>query len=158
MSADARRTGSAESVSVSAFATLSTGGVDLEPRVADAMHWGLVNCRSDASLKSVAALMNDERVHCVVVIDDPSDLRSLWGVISDLDLIAAACVRRLTEQEAGGTAMTPAVTIAPDERLEHAAYLMTKHGVAHLVVVDPIEQRPVGVLSTLDLAAVLAAA
>ena len=122
------------------------------------MHWGLVNCRSDASLKSVAALMNDERVHCVVVIDDPSDLRSLWGVISDLDLIAAASVRRLTEQEAGGTAMTPAVTIAPDERLEHAAYLMTKHGVAHLVVVDPIEQRPVGILSTLDLAAALAAA
>jgi CBS domain-containing protein len=121
------------------------------------MHRGLVNCRSDASLKSVAALMSDERVHCVVVIDDPSDLRSLWGVISDLDLIAAASVRLLTEQEAGGTAMTPTVTVGPDERLERAAYLMTKHGVAHLVVVDPIEQRPVGVLSTLDLAGALAA-
>jgi CBS domain-containing protein len=122
------------------------------------MHWGLVNCRADASLKSVAALMNDERVHCVVVIGDPSDVRSLWGVISDLDLIAAASVRQLTEQEAGGTAMTPAVTVGPEERLEHAAYLMTKHGVAHLVVVDPIEQRPVGVLSTLDLAAALSVA
>jgi CBS domain-containing protein len=120
------------------------------------MHWGLVSCPSDASLKSVAALMNDERVHCVVVIDDPSDARSLWGVISDLDLVAAASVRGLTEQKAGGTAMTPAVTIAPGEQLEHAANLMTKHGVAHLVVVDPIEQRPVGVLSTLDLAAALA--
>ena len=143
---------------MSAFTTLSQGGAGLEPRVADAMHWGLVNCRSDASLKSVAALMNDERVHCVVVIDDPSDVRSLWGVISDLDLIAAASVRRLTEQEAGGTAMTPAVTVGPGEHLEHAAYLMTKHGVAHLVVVDPIEQRPVGVLSTLDLAAALSVA
>jgi CBS domain-containing protein len=102
--------------------------------------------------------MNEERVHCVVVIDDPSDVRSLWGVISDLDLIAAASVRRLTEQEAGGTAMTPAVTIAPGEHLEHAAYLMTKHGVAHLVIVDPIAQRPVGVLSTLDLAAALSVA
>lgn len=120
------------------------------------MHWGLVSCPSDASLKSVAALMNDERVHCVVVIDDPSDARSLWGVISDLDLVAAASVRGLMEQKAGGTAMTPAVTIAPGEQLEHAANLMTKHGVAHLVVVDPIEQRPVGVLSTLDLAAALA--
>jgi CBS domain-containing protein len=122
------------------------------------MHPGLVSCRSDQSLTSVAALMNEERVHCVVVIDDPSDVRSLWGVISDLDLIAAASVRRLTEQEAGGTAMTPAVTVGPDEHLEHAAYLMTKHGVAHLVVVDPIEQRPVGVLSTLDLAAALSVA
>ena len=97
-------------------------------------------------------------MHCVVVIDDPSDVRSLWGVISDLDLIAAASVRRLTLQEAGGTAMTPALTVGPGEQLEHAAYLMTKHGVAHLVVVDPIEQRPVGILSTLDLAAALSVA
>jgi CBS domain-containing protein len=145
-----------DSASVSAFAALSSGGAGSEPKVADAMHWGLVSCPSDASLKSVAALMNDERVHCVVVIDDPSDARSLWGVISDLDLVAAASVRGLMEQKAGGTAMTPAVTIAPGEQLEHAANLMTKHGVAHLVVVDPIEQRPVGVLSTLDLAAALA--
>jgi CBS domain-containing protein len=121
------------------------------------MHWGLVSCPADASLKSVAALMNDERVHCIVVTDDPSDVRSLWGVISDLDLIAAASVRRLTEQKAGGTAMAPAVTIAPGEQLEHAANLMTRYGVTHLVVVDPVEQRPVGVLSTLDLAAALAA-
>lgn len=122
------------------------------------MHWGLVSCRSEASLKSVAALMNDERVHCVVVTDDLSDAGSLWGVISDIDLIAAATVRGLAEQQAGGTAMTPAVTIAPGERLERAARLMTNYGIAHLVVVDPIEQRAVGVLSTLDLAAALAAA
>ena len=100
--------------------------------------------------------MTDERVHCVVVIDDPSSMRSLWGVISDLDLIAAASVRGLAEQTAGGTAMTPAVTIAPGEQLERAATLMTRHGVAHLVVVDPVEERPVGVVSSLDLAAVLA--
>jgi CBS domain-containing protein len=52
--------------------------------------------------------------------------------------------------------MTPAVTIAPDEQLERAAALMTRHGVAHLVVVDRVEQRPVGVVSSLDLAAALA--
>ena len=95
---------------------LEEDGTELEPRVADAMHWGLVSCPSGASLTSVAALMTDERVHCVVVIDDLSSMGSLWGVISDLDLIAAASVRGLAEQTAGGTAMTPAVTIAPDER------------------------------------------
>lgn len=122
------------------------------------MHWGVVSCTSSGSLKSVAALMNDARIHCVVVIDDPSDAASLWGVVSDLDLIAAASVRSLAEQEAGGTAMTPAVTIAPAEPLEQAAQLMTRHGIAHLVVVDPVEHRPVGVLSTFDLAAALASA
>jgi CBS domain-containing protein len=35
---------------------------------------------------------------------------------------------------------------------------MTRTGVAHLVVVDPVERRPVGVLSTLDLAGALAGA
>lgn len=122
------------------------------------MHWGLVSCPSDASLETVATLMSGQRVHCIVVIDDPSDAWSLWGVVSDLDLIAAATVRGLDEQKAGGTAMTPAVTIAPSEPLERAAQLMTKHAITHLVVVDPVERRPVGVVSTLDLAAVLAAA
>ena len=60
--------------------------------------------------------MSDKRVHCVVVIDDSSDERSLWGVVSDLDLVAAATVRSLDEQKAGGTAMRPAVTIAPGAR------------------------------------------
>jgi hypothetical protein len=35
---------------------------------------------------------------------------------------------------------------------------MTRWGVAHLVVVDPVERRPLGVLSTLDLAGALSAA
>jgi CBS domain-containing protein len=120
------------------------------------MHWGLVSCPADASLETVAMLMSGERVHCVVVIEDPSDSASLWGVVSDLDLVAAAIVRPLAEQEAGGTAMRPAVTISPAEQLERAARLMTRHGVAHLVVVDPVEQVAVGVLSTLDLARALA--
>jgi CBS domain-containing protein len=124
----------------------------------DAMHRGLVRCRPDASLRAVAALMADERVHCVVVIDDPSDTRSLWGVVSDSDLIAAATVRSLDEQHAMGTAIRPAVTIGPYESLARAAQQMTKHGVSHLVVVDPVKDRPLGVISTLDLARALAAA
>jgi CBS domain-containing protein len=127
-----------------------------ETRVADVMHWGLVSCSADARLDEVAALMTAERVHCVVVLDDPSDDASLWGVISDLDLIAAACVRPLAEQEAGGSALRPAVTIPPAETLDVAAQTMTRAGVAHLVVVDPVGRRPVGVLSTLDLAGALA--
>ena len=121
------------------------------------MHPGLVSCPSDATLETVAMLMRDHRVHCIAVIDDPSDAGSLWGVVSDLDLIAASTVRGLVEQKAGGSAMRPAVTIAPSESLEHAARLMTRQAVTHLVVVDPVEQRPVGVLSTLDLAGSLAA-
>jgi len=125
-------------------------------RVADVMHWGLVSCSADAQLDDVAALMTDECVHCVVVLDGSPPDASLWGVVSDLDLVAAASVRPLADQEAGGSAMRPAVTIGPAESLEAAARVMTRAGVAHLVVVDPVERRPVGVLSTLDLAGALA--
>jgi CBS domain-containing protein len=101
--------------------------------------------------------MSDSRVHCVVVIDEASEDRTLWGVVSDLDLVAAATVRSLDEQKAAGTAMRPAVTIAPGAPLEEAAKRMTNHGVSHLVVVDPTVKYPLGVLSTLDFAAVFAA-
>jgi CBS domain-containing protein len=122
------------------------------------MHPGLVRCAPEASLRAVAALMADARVHCVVVIDDTSDERLLWGVVWDRDLVAAATVRSLDEQEARGTAIKPAVTIASYESLARAAQQMTKHGVSHLVVVDPVKDRPLGVISTLDLARALAAA
>lgn len=126
-------------------------------RVAAVMHWGLVSCPADASLDTVAALMSAERIHCVVVVH-VSDAGTLWGVVSDLDLVAAASVRPLAEQRAGGTAMRPAVTIAPSAPLDVAARLMTRTGVSHLVVVDAVECRPLGILSTLDLAGALAAA
>ena len=121
------------------------------------MHWGLVHCAPDATLREAATLMADAVVHCVVVIHDADDRAALWGVVSDLDLVAAATVRSLDDQQAGGTAMTPAMTAFPHESLESAAERMTTHGVSHLVVVDR-SGRPVGVLSTLDLVRTLAAA
>lgn len=135
---------------------MSTLDTRSQLRVADVMHWGVVSCPATASLDTVAALMSRERVHCVVVLEG-SDTTSLWGVVSDLDLVAAASVRLLAEQHAAGSAMRPAVTIAPGEPLGVAARLMTRAGIAHLVVVDPVDRRPVGVVSTLDLAGALAA-
>jgi CBS domain-containing protein len=124
--------------------------------VAHAMHWGLVSCSPDTSLQDVAALMAEARVHCIVVIDGPTDAQPLWGVVSDLDLVAAATVRPLAEQNAGGTAMRPAVTAFPHEPLDAATERMTRHGISHLVVVDLLRRHPVGVLSTLDVARALA--
>jgi CBS domain-containing protein len=49
------------------------------------------------------------------------------------------------------------VTVSPQETLDRAAQLMLEHSTDHLVVVDPLELRPVGVLSTLDIAAVVGA-
>jgi CBS domain-containing protein len=125
-------------------------------RVSDAMHGGVITCPRETSLDEVARLMSTRRVHCVVVTDEADD-RDLWGIVSDLDLAAAASVRTLGDQTAGATAATPLLTVGPDETVQRAAQLMTEHGTTHLVVVDA-GHRPVGVISTLDVASVLSAA
>ena len=123
--------------------------------VMDAMHRGVFTCEREDSLSEVAATMVRELVHCVVVESGGGEAGPPWGIVSDLDLVAAASVRDLDDQCAGGSAATPVVTVSPKETLERAAQLMTEHSTAHLIVVDPSEQRPLGVLSTLDIAASL---
>jgi CBS domain-containing protein len=141
---------------VSESTPITVDAVGGKPLVGDSMQWGLIHCTPETSLRAVAALMSRERVHCVVVAEDRRVPRSLWGVVSDLDLLAAATVRPLDGQRAGGTAMKPAVTAVPNETLEAAARRMTAHGVSHLVVIDVVGQRPLGILSTLDVVDVLA--
>jgi len=123
-------------------------------RVADAMHVGVLLCDCETPLAEVAATMASERVHCVVVENGAAGDGPPWGIVSDLDLVAAATVRDLSEQSAGGSAASPLVLISPQENLERAAQLMTEHAAAHLVVVGA-GFRPVGVLSTLDIARAL---
>lgn len=125
----------------------------LDIPVEDAMHVGVVTCRRDLSLRGVARIMAAHRVHCVVVKgDDAPGEAVLWGVVSDLDLVSATYASDLDQQTAGGSAATPVVLVARGETLARAAQLMTEHAVSHLIVVDPADGGPVGVLSTLDIA------
>ena len=126
-------------------------------RVEDAMHEGVFTCERETPLAEVARTMVRERVHCVVVESGSGESGPLWGVVSNLDLVAAAMVRGLEEQTAGGSAASPVVLVRRGDTLGRAAQLMTEHGTAHLVVADPGTGQPVGVLSTLDIAAALTA-
>ena len=128
-------------------------------RVADVMHKGVFTCSLHAPLSTVARIMAAHRVHAVVVWNEPSrnEPPQLWGVVSDLDLIKIAGVEDTSERTAGESAATPALMVARDETLARAAQLMTEHDVSHLVVIDRHTTKPVGVISTLDLAEVLAA-
>jgi CBS domain-containing protein len=123
--------------------------------VGDAMHRGVVTCDVGTPLSKVAQMMVGHRIHCVVVVDSSEEReRAPWGVVSDLDL--AAAFANEVEGAAGEIAATPAVTVGVRDPLRRAAQLMTEHGVTHVVVVDPRSTRAAGVLSTLDLARVLA--
>lgn len=127
-----------------------------ETTVADAMHRGIHTCGLHAPLTMVARLMAEENVHCVVVWNEPPEDAEtpLWGVVSDLDLVAVAASENLIDRTAGGSANTPVLTVGTDQPLRRAAQLMAEHEVSHLVAVDD-QSKPVGILSTLDVARVL---
>ena len=126
-------------------------------KVEDVMHQGVMSCSLYAPLTAVARTMATNRIHCVVVWNEPArhEAPELWGVVSDLDLIKVAASEDLSTRTAGGSAATPALVIRPDEPLGRAMQMMAEHEATHLVVVDPATTRPVGVLSSLDLARVL---
>ncbi len=126
--------------------------------VADAMHPGILSCEPDATLSEVAQMMATQHVHCVAVAGSSHETSPhyfVWGIISDLDLIAAG-IREDTEPTARDLAGQPVITVKPSVPLRDAGELMLTHRVSHLVVTDAEAGRPIGILSTLDVAGVLA--
>jgi len=125
-------------------------------RVADAMTAGLISCPPDTPLRAVGRIMAEARIHAVYVFDyDTEAAVEHWGLVSDLDLVAATG-GDIDRRSAGDSAVTPLVTVSSDDSLARAAQLMNEYNVAHLAVLDPATRRPIGVLSTLDLARVFA--
>ena len=54
----------------------------------------------------------------------------LWGLVTDLDLVAAAWAGVDDERTAGESAVVPLVTVRSDDRLRDAAQLMAENGVS----------------------------
>jgi CBS domain-containing protein len=127
-------------------------------KVGDVMHPGVVSCPPDTSMAAVAALMSMHGIHSVFVFDDEhdrTDVDGFVGIVSDLDLVAAARAP-LEVRTAGQSAVTPILTVTTEDALEHAAELMVENSLSHLCVVHPREGAPVGVISTIDIARVVA--
>jgi CBS domain-containing protein len=128
--------------------------------VADAMHPGVLTCRSETPLRDVARMLASYAVHCIVVLGSEEEYEDgeerSWAVVSDIDLVAAVLAGGVDEHTAGGVAGSPVVLISGRETLERAAHLMSEYQTSHLLVVEPDELRPVGIVSTLDVAAALA--
>lgn len=116
------------------------------------MHHGVMTCREDDSIRHVAAVMSNYRVHAVLVTTG-NGMRPL-GIVSDLDVATAAATG--AECTAIEAAATEPLTVSSDAALDRAAQLMSEHGVSHLVVLDGAGGYPLGILSTLDIAAVYA--
>ncbi len=127
--------------------------------ISDAMSHGVLSCPPETPLRVVARMMATHGVHAIFVFehtDEDDEAPQLWAVVSDLDLVAATPLD-LDELTAGETAVTPLVSVGADHSIAEAGSLMAQYGIAHLAVTDPASRRPIGVVSTLDIARAIAA-
>ena len=128
-------------------------------RVTDAMHPGVVSCPPDTPLRTIARMMATYRVHAILVTSHGEEElpgSGVWGVVTDVDLLRAARTGDLDEKASRLLAAAPVPTVTTDDGLARAAELMLEHQISHVIVVEPYSARPIGVLSTLDMARALA--
>ncbi len=138
--------------------------------VKDVMSAHPVSVRTSSSFRELAAALREFAVSGFPVLDEEG---KLVGVVSEADMLAkealdgrphgtreliARLVRRGQFRKAegitAGDLMTsPAVTVAPDETVEHAARQMHARGLRRLPVVDA-DGRLVGIVSRADVLAV----
>jgi CBS-domain-containing membrane protein len=142
----------------------------MSAKVRDVMTGEVVAVRRDTSYKEMAARLREYRVSAFPVIDEN---RRVIGVVSEADLLAkealagehagipAAITGILHHKEhkkadgvtAGDLMTHPAVTVRPEDTVEHAARLMYTLQVKRLPVVDAGGYL-VGIVSRADLLAV----
>jgi CBS domain-containing protein len=128
-------------------------------RVGDVMHPGVVTCAPDTPIWLVARCMAEHRVHCIAIAgvgeSGPHGRHYSWGLVDAKDLVRASRRNALTEPATSIAATSPAA-VAKDDSLAAAAALMVDDGTSHVVVIDE-SGLPCGMVSTLDVASVLAA-
>lgn len=126
-----------------------------EMRVREVMTRELVTCAAEVPLSEAAHLMAEHRIHSVVVLSsDPGDDPG-WGVLSDLDLVAAAPWDS-DDLTAGMVAASPRTVVPGDASLGAAAQAMAEYATTHLLVMEPDDARPSGIVSALDIAGAMA--
>lgn len=130
-----------------------------DAHVSDAMRHGVISCPPETPLVTVARMMASQHVHAVVVTtferEGSADFHeAAWGIVSDHAVLAAG--EKAEDMTAGGAASTDFARVGPGDTLADASLQMARRNSSHAVVVDPHTRRPVGMLSSLDVAGVIA--
>lgn len=128
-------------------------------RVSDVMSSPLRTCPADMTLVDAAALMASERIHFLALVDPahPDNDDEILGVLTDLDLVSALD-HGPSSRQVSEVAGPPTDSIPADASLRVAVHEMRERRAHHLLVVAVNSGRPVGVVSTIDVAQALAVA
>ncbi|WP_232686427.1 CBS domain-containing protein [Halobacterium zhouii] len=119
-------------------------------RVEDVMTDVVVTVDADASLRTAAGRMVEERVGSLVVTADGDPA----GILTETDFVSAGYEhdRPFSEVPVHAAMSRPLVTVGPAETVRAAARTMRDRGVKKLPVADELDL--VGVVTTTDLVAV----
>ncbi len=124
--------------------------------VSDVMHPGVMTCHSGSSLHEVARTLAAHGIHAVAVWgDEGEDSVGFGGMVSDLDVVSAVVRGESMASSAVGIARRDVVSVRASAKLSEGARLMVQHRTTHLIVLADDRDRPVGVLSALDIARTL---
>jgi CBS domain-containing protein len=119
------------------------------------MRKGVLSCRPETPIRTIAQTMAANHVHCLIVtgFGEGEPGREGWAVVSDLAVVKAA-IDEKDDLTAADVAKRPVIVTAADT-VARAAQLMCENHTHHIVVVGA-DMQPEGILSSLDIAANLA--
>ncbi|HXW58839.1 MAG TPA: CBS domain-containing protein [Solirubrobacteraceae bacterium] len=121
------------------------------------MRPGVIGVSPETPLREVARTLASKHIHCVVVNDDGEvGAQRSHAMISALDLLSAAANEAFEDRTAADLAVDEPPTVSTDDHLERAVKLMADRRAEHVLVCDAEHGDPVGILSTLDVAGVMA--
>jgi CBS domain-containing protein len=118
--------------------------------VGSVIHSGVVTCPPGATLRKVAGILAANRIHAVVVASP--DEAAPCAVVTDRDVVFGHARGNLDQLTARDAASEPTITVRADFDLRDASEGMSLHGTTHIVVTAPGDGKPIGILSSLDIA------
>jgi len=124
----------------------------------DLMHKGLITCSPETSLGQVAALLNEQQIHALVVSEQEEHP---LGIISDFDLLAGEWLS--VDEESLNTMRTltardlmtaPIETVEVNTSVSEAAKRMADRDIHRMLVTEA--GKPIGIISISDFVAGIA--
>lgn len=122
-------------------------------KVQEIMSTKIVTIKPTDTITEASKLMKANRISCLPI----SDGNSIIGIITTTDLVniytSADKERNMDPWNPVSNFMSsPVVTISPDEDVKTASKLMTEKHFHHLVVMNKNDKKPLGIISSLDIA------
>ena len=118
-------------------------------QIQDVMTRRVFSVRADTTLQEVACLMRDQDIGDVLVTNQDGTVR---GIVTDRDIVIRAVADGcdFATSFAGDIASEQLVVLEPNDSIDQAVQLMSKHAIRRIPVVS--DGVPVGIVSIGDLA------